>query len=149
MSQTLPPKPLPEITDQTRAFWTAAKQGRFLLQRCRDCGTFNFHPKPWCIECGSRALDWTPAQPYGTVYSYTISYTVAMNYPGWESDLPLILCLIDLDDGARMYAQVTDCRPEDIRVGMRVQVHCEDISAEAGVPKFRPLVEQPAQSGGS
>ncbi|AQV99281.1 hypothetical protein BJN34_36000 (plasmid) [Cupriavidus necator] len=132
-------KPLPAITDQTRPFWTAAKQGRFVLQKCSECRTFNFHPKPWCIECGSRALAWTDAQPYGTVYSHTVSYSVAMNYPGWEADLPLVLCLIDLDDGARMYAQVTDCRPEEIHVGMRVEVHCEDISAEAGVPKFRPL----------
>ena len=72
MNNTLPLKPLPTITDQTRPFWTGAKQGRFLLQKCSDCGTFNFYPKPWCIECGSRALEWTDAQPHGTVYSYTI-----------------------------------------------------------------------------
>ncbi len=48
------------------------------------------------------------------------------------------LCLIDLDDGARMYAQVTDCAPEHIHVGMRVAVHFESISEEAGIPKFRP-----------
>jgi hypothetical protein len=79
------------------------------------------------------------AKPYGTVYSFTTSYTVAMNYPGWKADLPVILCLIDTDDGARMYAQVTECEPEQIRIGMRVQVHFEDISAEAGIPKFRPI----------
>jgi uncharacterized OB-fold protein len=64
---------------------------------------------------------------------------VAMNYPGWEKDLPVLLCLIDLDDGARMYAQVTDCSPDEIRIGMRVKVHFEDISDEAGIPKFRPV----------
>ena len=30
----------------------------------RDCATFNFHPKPWCIECGNRDLPWTePSRP--------------------------------------------------------------------------------------
>jgi len=72
------------------------------------------------------------------VYSYTVSYSVAMNYPGWAPDLPVILCLVDTDDGARMYAQVTDCKPEEIKIGMRVEVHFEDISPEAGIPKFRP-----------
>jgi uncharacterized protein len=38
-----------------------------------------------------------------------------------------------------MYAQVTDCKPEDIAIGMRLEVHFEDISDEAGIPKFRPL----------
>lgn len=131
-------KPLPVITDLTRPFWTAAKNRKLVLQKCQRCEVFNFHPKPWCIECGSRELTWTDAKPTGTVYSFTISRTVAMNFPGWEKDLPLLLCLIDLDDGARMYAQVTDCSPEDIRIGMRVTVHFEDISDEAGIPKFRP-----------
>jgi len=139
MGETLPSKPLPAITDLTRPFWTAAKQQRFVLQKCGHCGTFNFHPKPWCIECGSRDLSWADAKPHGTVYSYTVSYSVAMNYLGWQADLPIILGLIDTDDGARMYAQVTGCKPEDIHVGMRVEVYFEDISAEAGIPKFRPL----------
>ena len=132
-------KPLPVITDLTRPFWTAAKNRKLVLQKCQRCETFNFHPKPWCIECGSRELVWTDAKPTGTVYSFTISRTVAMNYPGWEKDLPVLLCLIDLDDGARMYAQVTDCSPEEIRIGMRVKVHFEDISDEAGIPKFHPV----------
>lgn len=131
-------KPLPVITDLTRPFWAAAKNGKLVLQKCQRCATFNFHPKPWCIECGSRELVWTDAKPFGTVYSHTVSYTVAMNSPAWEAELPLVMCLIDLDDGARMYGQVTDCAPADIRIGMRVEVHFEDISPEAAIPKFRP-----------
>ena len=132
-------KPLPEIVDLTRPFWTAAKEGRFVMQKCSKCGTVNFHPKPWCIECGCRDLPWTEMKPEGTVYSYTISRMVAMNYKGWEDELPVLFCLIDIDDGARMYAQVTDCTPEDIHIGMRVSVYFEDISEEAGIPKFRPI----------
>ena len=131
-------KPLPAITDQTRPFWTGAKNGKLMLQKCEKCATFNFFPKPWCIECGSRALIWTEAKPFGTIYSYTISRSVAMNFPGWQADLPVLMCLIDLDDGARMYAQVTDCLPEDLRIGMRVRAYFEAISNEAGIPKFRP-----------
>ena len=143
MSHLAADKPLPAITDQTRPFWTAAKNRKLVLQRCQRCATFNFHPKPWCIECGSRELVWTDAKPFGTVYSHTVSRTVAMNFQGWTADLPVVLCLIDLDDGARMYAQLTGCAPEDIRVGLRVEVYFEDISDEASIPKFRPM-----QSGG-
>ena len=139
MDYTTANKPLPTITDLTRPFWTAAKEGRLVLQKCDHCGTFNFHPKAWCINCGSRALTWTEAQPTGTVYSFTISRSVAMNYQGWQADLPVLMCLIDLDDGARLYGQLTDCRPEDIRISMRVKVWFESISDEAGIPKFRPL----------
>lgn len=139
---TNPPQPammaLPVITDMTRPFWTEAKKGRLVMQKCAACGTVNFHPKPWCIECGSRDLPWTEMKGEGTVYSFTISRSVAMNYPGWESQLPVIMCLIDVDDGARMYAQVTHAKPEDMHVGMRVKAYFEPISEEAGIPKFKP-----------
>ena len=52
---------------------------------------------------------------------------------------PFSWCLIDLDDGARLYGQVTDCTPEDIKIGMRVEAYFEDISEEIAIPKFRPL----------
>jgi uncharacterized OB-fold protein len=112
------------------------------MQKCQKCDSFNFHPKPWCIECGSRELAWTPTQTLGTVYSHTVSHTVAMNSPVWEADLPVILCLIDVDGAARMYAQVTHCLPQDVHVGMRVQVHFEVLSDQICIPKFRPV--QPA-----
>ena len=132
-------KPLPSITDLTRPFWTAAKKGKLVLQKCQRCGTANFHPKAWCIDCGSRDLVWTDAKPFGTVYSHTISRSVAMNFQGWQAELPVLMCLIDLDDGARMYAQVTHCAPEALHIGMRVEAYFVAISDEAGIPKFRPL----------
>jgi uncharacterized OB-fold protein len=131
-------KPLPEITDLTRPFWAAAKSGKLVMQKCARCETLNFFPKPWCIECGHRGLEWVEVKPQGTVYSHTTATAVMMNYPAWESDLPLVMCIIDLDDGPRMYGQVTGCAPEKVHVGMRVQAYFEDISEDAAVPKFRP-----------
>jgi uncharacterized OB-fold protein len=144
MTDPQPNKPLPTITDLTRPFWAAAREGRLVLQKCQRCGTFNFHPKPWCVDCGNRDLVWTDAKPFGTIYSFTISRTVAMNFPGWEAELPVLMCLIDLDDGARMYGQVTHCEPGELSVGMRVQAYFEPISADAGIPKFRPMDEAKA-----
>ena len=138
MAQTPQGKPLPQITDQTRAFWSAAKQRKLVMQKCSGCGTLNFYPKPWCIECGNRGLDWVEVKPFGTVYSLTVAYAVMMNYPDWKEDLPVLMCIIDLDDGARMYGQLTDCAPDKARIGMRVEAHFVDISEEAAIPKFRP-----------
>ena len=107
-------KPLPEITDQTREFWEAAKQGKLLLQKCTECGATHFRPVPWCTECGCRDIPWTEARKTGTVYSYTPSRVIAMNLTGWEDEMPVLFCLIDLDDGARLYGQVTDCTEEEL-----------------------------------
>lgn len=134
----LPPKPLPVVCDLTRPFWTAAREGHLVMQKCRDCATVNFHPKPWCVDCGSRDIPWTEMKQTGVVYSFTVSHVVAMNYAGWKDELPVILGLVDVDEGARMYVQITDVQPEDIHVGMRVAAHFETINEDAGIPKFRP-----------
>ncbi|PLX36743.1 MAG: acyl dehydratase [Hyphomicrobiales bacterium] len=135
----LPAKPLPEIYELTEPFWKGAHEGRLMMQKCSKCGTVNFHPKPWCIECGSRDIPWTEMRPEGTVYSYTISRAVAMNYPGWKEELPVIMCLVDIDGGARMYAQVTGIEPEAMQVGLRVTAYFDPISDDYSIPKFRPV----------
>ncbi|WP_164512394.1 Zn-ribbon domain-containing OB-fold protein [Oceaniglobus ichthyenteri] len=138
MSKTITGTPLPEITDQTRPFWDAANENKLVMQKCTRCGTVNFPPKPWCIECGSRDIPWTEVGPGGTVYSFTISRSVAMNWPDWDKQLPVILCLVDVDDGARMYAQVVDCAPEKIAIGMRLKATFAPIGDGVSIPKFVP-----------
>jgi len=132
-------KPLPELTDLTRPFWSAAKSRKLVVQKCSRCGTLDFLPKPWCIECGHPGLEWVEVKPRGTVYSHSTAYTVMMNYPAWKSELPVVMCIIELDDGPRMYGQLTGCAPGEVRIGMPVEAYFEDISEEAAVPKFRPL----------
>jgi uncharacterized OB-fold protein len=136
--QSVQSKPLPEITDLTRPFWSGAAQNKLMMQKCAHCATLNFYPKPWCVECGDRRLEWVEVRPTGVVYSHTTATIVMMNLPGWKEELPVILCLVDLDDGPRMYAQLTDCAAEDVRFGMRVKAHFEKISEDIGIPKFRP-----------
>ena len=131
-------KPLPEITDATRPFWTAAKNRKLVMQKCGRCGTLNFFPKPWCIDCGSRQLDWVEVSGKGTVYSFTTANKVMMNFPGWKADPPVTLGIIDLDEGARMYGQLVGANPEDYRIGMKVKAIFEDLGAEAAIPKFVP-----------
>lgn len=138
MRQSPDGKPLPEISDLTRPFWTGAREGKLVMQKCQSCGTIDFFPKPWCVECGKRERDWVEVGKTGTVYSHTAASLVMMNLPGWKEELPVILCLVDLDDGPRMYAQLTGCSPEEVRIGMRVEAYFEKISEEAGIPKFRP-----------
>lgn len=113
-----------------------------MLQRCGQCGTYNFFPKPWCIECGSRDLPWVDAKPSGTIYSFTVSRVVAMNYPAWERELPVVVALLNLDDGPRMYAQVIGCAPESIFIGQRVVACFEPLGSGLVIPKFRPQTDE-------
>ena len=38
---------LPTIEAETRPFWDAVKEGRFLIRRCTACGRAHHYPRPF------------------------------------------------------------------------------------------------------
>ena len=54
-------KPLPELTHEDRPFWEAAREHRFILPRCRDCGHIWFPPYSSCQKCLSFDREWIEA----------------------------------------------------------------------------------------
>lgn len=129
-------KSLPGITPLSKPFWQASTQHRFLLQKCGRCSTFQWYPKAWCVECGSRDLKWTEASGLGQLYSFTVIREVVQNSPAFEEDIPYVLAEIDLDEGPRFVAQLKDVKPEEARIGMRVKVAFVDATPEISIPKF-------------
>ena len=129
-------KPVPVPDNVTAPFWEAAKQGRLLIQHCPGCGARQFYPQSSCRECLSEELEWMEATGKGTIYSYTVVHR-APNRP-FEPDVPYTVALVDLDEGCRMLSNVVDVNPEDVRVGMPVEVLFEEITPEISLPKFRP-----------
>ncbi|HWX76818.1 MAG TPA: zinc ribbon domain-containing protein, partial [Candidatus Acidoferrales bacterium] len=51
-------KPLPELTPVNQPFWDGAKGGKLMMQKCGDCGTWIFCPRPVCGDCASDKLEW-------------------------------------------------------------------------------------------
>ena len=48
-----------------------------------------------------------------------------------------MLALVDLEEGTRLLAEVVDCDPEKIDVGMPVQVDFQRIDDELTLPVWR------------
>ncbi len=130
-------KPIPEPDQVTAPFWTAAREGRLLIQHCPACGVHQFYPQSSCRGCLSDNLEWVDAKGKGTIYSYTVVHR-APNRP-FEPDVPYTVALVDLDEGCRMLSNIVEVTPEAIRVGMPVEVVFEAISPEISLPKFRPI----------
>ena len=56
-----------------------------------------------------------------------------------RADTPYVIALIALAEGPVMMSNVVGCAPEDVIVGMPVEVLFETWSEEITVPKFRPV----------
>jgi uncharacterized OB-fold protein len=132
--------PIPSITDEDRAFWEGVQEGKFLIQKCLDCNKLQFFPRPRCVSCFSRNLGWQQSKGVGTVYSFTPVYIPLHPAVGQylkETGILPISALIDLDEGIRIISEIVGSKPEDVKIGARVEVSFEEArGASFKLPKF-------------
>ncbi len=130
-------KPVPEITSLTKPFWEATKRNELALQNCKTCGKYQWYPRDSCISCGSRNFEWKKVSGKGIVYSFTIIRQVVSNSPAFQKDIPFIVALVDLEEGARMYSNIIDCKAEEVHIGMSVEVAFDQVTNDVSLPKFK------------
>ncbi|MCE2462478.1 MAG: OB-fold domain-containing protein [Dehalococcoidia bacterium] len=57
---------------------------------------------------------------------------------GFAEDVPYVLALVELDEGVRMFTNVIQCEPRDVKIGMPVEVTFVPATDQISVPFFRP-----------
>jgi len=124
----------PAVTEETEPFWTAAGEGRLLVERCSACGADSFPPRGICRTCRSRDMAWVEVTGRGRVYSYTV------NHQRWLPDLevPYAIVLVEFPDhpGVRVVGRLRGCPPEDAAIGMEVEVGFEPGPGGFAIPSF-------------
>lgn len=113
----------PEPNADTAPYWDGLNQRRLRLQRCADCGKVRHYPRPMCDACHSMQAEWFDASGRGRVHSWTVTHHAF--HPGVRPDLPYTLVTVDLAEGVRMNAQLRRLAPDELRVGMPLQVDYE------------------------
>ncbi|MEE8338290.1 MAG: Zn-ribbon domain-containing OB-fold protein [Dehalococcoidia bacterium] len=127
--------PLPVPDEQTAPFWDYCRKGELRMQRCVQCGVFRHPPRAMCRHCGSMEAEWAAVSGRGAVYSYTVTHQPI--HPALVDLVPHVAVLVELDEGVRLTSNVVDCAPDEIEIGMAVEVVFEQINQEITLPKFR------------
>jgi uncharacterized OB-fold protein len=128
-------KPLPRIDEESRGFWEALARHELYVQRCRACGTTRYYPRAVCPQCLSSDTAWVRCSGRGRVYSFTVTHQ--NQAPGFRDELPYVLAIVELDEGVRMMTNIVDTTPEQVRIGMEVEVVFDDVTPEVTLAKFR------------
>jgi uncharacterized protein len=135
MSEYLRPIPVPD--HQSAPFWQACRENRLSLQVCGECGTHRYPPRPVCPQCRSRQVLWSEVSGRGKVFSWiTVVHPVPREV--YAADVPYVVALIDLEEGARIASNIIGCDPSAVHGGMDVEVVFDDVTSEVTLPKFRP-----------
>ena len=130
-------KPFPVPDELSRPFFDATLRGELLLQHCAACGRWMWPYRRRCTGCLGDAVAWAPSRGLGTVYSFTIIHQVF--HPGFAAEVPYNVAQVDLDEGVRCVGRVRGVANDALRIGTRVEVVFERVSAELALPGFRPV----------
>lgn len=129
-------RPVPQPDLDSAGYWEAANSRKFLVPKCTACGNRFFPPRHYCPKCASDRVELAAVRGTGKVYSYCIMHDTFV--PGVKP--PLALAQIELDDqpGLRITANVLECDPAKVRIGMPVEVLFEQVGEDVVLPQFRP-----------
>ncbi len=89
-----------------------------------------------CGDCRSTEWDAVEAGGRGTICSYTV--LTHPRFPGY--DYPLVIILVDLEEGTRLTSQLVDCEPAQVDFGLPVEMVIHEDPDGFRLPVFR-LVE--------
>ena len=64
--------PAPQGNPETKPFWDAAAQGKFLIKRCTACGEPHYFPRSICPFCFSDQTVWEESSGEGEIYTFSL-----------------------------------------------------------------------------
>jgi len=127
-------RPLPLPDPETAFFWEATARRRLEILRCQTCKTWVHYPKPSCWNCSSGDLKPEEVSGRGTVYSYTVTH---QDVPGYTAPFAVVIVELEEQAGLRMVSNVVDVPPEDVRIGMPVEVTFQPVAEDVWLPLFK------------
>jgi len=127
-------RPLPEITPRMAPFWSAAKRGRFAIQRCSACGANYFPATDICSACLGSELVWVPASGRAEVYSFVVMHHVYD--PAFGDRVPYVVVDVRLEEGPHVISRLEGVELDGVCIGMAVSVAFERASEELDLPYF-------------
>ena len=129
------PLPRPNVYMPTQPFWDKAKEGKLVIQFCRDTGRPQHFPRPVSVFTGRRNLEWREVSGRGTVYSFTNTFSA---WPGHEDRVPYLCALVELEEGVRMVCNLLNVKAADVKIGMKVKLCWEKLPDGTNYPAFEP-----------
>jgi uncharacterized OB-fold protein len=124
----------PQTNRDTEFFWEGTRKGELRVQTCAACGALRHPPGPSCPVCHAHEREYVVASGRGTVYSYVVHRHPPV--PGKQ--LPIVLVLVDLEEGVRMVGELLDADTDGaVEIGAAVEVAMVPLDDELTLPAWR------------
>ena len=123
--------PAPAVTIESKPFWDAAAEGRFLIKRCNDCGEAHWYPRALCPFCFSEKTEWEESPGEGVIYTYSVMHRSPSG--------PYAIGYVTLNEGPAVLTNFVDVAPDGLSIGQKVKVKFQPPENGPPVPVFAPV----------
>src|SRR5229473_1263929 len=115
----------------TREWWEATRQRKYLVPMCNQCGHKWFPPNiPACSKCMSMETGWFETAGKGVIHSYVV--VVQPIVGAFVESVPYVVAVIELDDCKEADGTVTRVAgvltndEADVEIGLPCEVQYEN-----------------------
>ena len=116
-------------------FYQHCAHGELRFQRCSKCRTWRHPPRVTCGQCGSEEWAWEASSGRGTLFSWTVTHQGLA--PGFAEDVPYAVVVVELEEGPRLVSGVRGIAPEELELGLSLQVEFVPVSDAIALHCFR------------
>ena len=138
-------RPRPAINRDNEFFWDGARKHELRIQQCGACKELHNPPTPRCGHCGSFDMGWIVSSGKARLYSFAVPHFPQAN--GFR--YPVLVGLVELEEGARLVSNVVGVSKDQLRVGMELELtwldshpaqveRASDARGPISLPQFRP-----------
>jgi hypothetical protein len=139
-------RPRPGINNDNEFFWEGARRRELRMQRDPATGELFFPPGPRRDPAtGSWKLQYEVVSGRGRLYSYAVPHYPQV--PGFS--YPVLVGLVELEEGPRLVANVVGVTRDELEIGMPLEVSwldshpalddgATDARGSITIPQFRP-----------
>jgi hypothetical protein len=107
-------------------------EGKLMGNRCIKCGALYLPPRPLCLKCGGRSMEWKELRGEGEVTAYTVIHVPPTQMTG---KTPYTVGIIKLSESPALTARIS----EEVKVGTKVVAEFKK-EGEKTVLVFKPQV---------
>lgn len=113
--------------------FTGASFSKFLNEeklmgtKCKGCGALFLPPRPICIKCHGREMEWVEMKGKGKLVAFTSICvgTSLMSREGCGRDNPYCSGIVELEEGVKISARILGVntqKPEEIKIGTPLSI---------------------------
>jgi len=138
------PEPMSAIVTQPSGEREKDYELKLKALECKGCGSLNFPKRHYCIDCRGEEFEEVPLPRRGNIITFNFQYVVAVS----PEQAPIPICTAKMEGakgqyGGNVSSMMTDCKPEDVTVGGKVELIFRRCGQELGLVrygyKFRPV----------